>query len=189
MTGPQIPNSQLPSELFVTCVGPIDQGMLHRIFNGFAMAMGNKVQHVHMLFQSSGGTVSDGVCLYNYLRALPVKVSLYNVGMVASIAALAYLGAKTRKTSATATFMLHRTQATPIGATAERLHALGKSVALDDQRTETILREHLKMMPDELWEVHKIADLWLSADEAIRFGLATDIGDFAPPLGSQVFNI
>jgi ATP-dependent protease ClpP protease subunit len=61
-------------------------------------------------------------------------------------------------------------------------------VALDDQRTETILRHHLKM-PDDLWEVHKSADLWLSAEEAVKYGLATDIAEFAPPFGSQVFNV
>ena len=125
-------------------------------------------------------------CLYNFLRTLPVEVSLYNVGTVASAAALVYLGAKSRKVSATATFMLHRTQAAPAGVTAERLQALGKSVALDDERTETILRAHLKL-PDDLWDVHKVADLWLSAEEAIKYGLATEIADFAPPKGTQLF--
>jgi len=65
---------------------------------------------------------------------------------------------------------------------------MGKNVALDDQRTEAILRERLKM-PDDLWDVHRIADLWLSADEAVKYGLATEIGDFAPPLGTQVYNL
>jgi hypothetical protein len=30
--------------------------------------------------------------------------------------------------------------------------------SLDDQRTEAILRHHLKM-PDDLWDVHKASDL------------------------------
>src|SRR5262249_3680075 len=153
-----------------------------------AGAAATQVQHVHLLFQSSGGTVSDGVCLYNFLRMLPIEVSLYNVGTVASAGALAYLGAKVRKVSATGTFMLHRTQASPLMATAERLQALVKSVAVDDQRTETILRVHLNL-PDELWEVHKVSDLWFSAEEAVEYGLATEVGDFAPPKGTQLFHV
>jgi ATP-dependent protease ClpP protease subunit len=39
----------------------------------------------------------------------------------------------------------------------------------------------------EKWDVHKVADLWLSADEAVKAGLATAIADFAPPIGTQLF--
>jgi ATP-dependent Clp protease protease subunit len=178
----------LPTEVFATFVGLIDQSALQRIFVGLTLAMTNKVQRVHLLFQTTGGTVGDGVCLYNYLRSLPIEISLYNVGTVASIGTLAYLGAKVRKTSTSGTFMLHRTQAGAQGITAQRLQAVGKSISLDDQRTEAILRERLNL-PDEMWEVHRVADLWLSAEEALRCGLATEIADFAPLLGSQVFNI
>jgi ATP-dependent Clp protease protease subunit len=176
------------SEVFATFIGVVDQSSLQRIFAAFAVATASKVRHLHLLFQSTGGSVADGVCLYNVLRHLPIEISLYNSGTVASIGAVAYLGAKVRKTSASATFMLHRTQASPMGATAERLQAIGKSISLDDQRTEAILRKHLKM-PDDLWDVHRVADLWLSAEEAVKYGLATEIGDFAPPFGTQVFNV
>src|SRR6266478_7143336 len=123
---------QAPSEIFATFAGSIDQNALQRIFSGVSGAMTSKVQRIHLLFQSTGGSVPDGVCLYNYLHSLPIEISLYNVGTVASIAALAYLGAKVRKTSASATFMLHRTQIIPQSATAERLQSIGKSVSLDD---------------------------------------------------------
>jgi ATP-dependent Clp protease protease subunit len=164
------------------------QMAVQRTLAGGALATQNHVRKIHLLFQSTGGAVADGVCLYNYLHSLPIEISLYNIGTVASIAALAYLGAKVRKASASATFMLHRTQASPVAATAERLQAIGKSVALDDQRTEAILKKHLQLS-DELWEVHKVADLWLSADEALKYGLATEIAEFSPLLGTQIFNL
>jgi ATP-dependent Clp protease protease subunit len=179
---------QAASEVWAIFAGVIDQGAVSRFFNGFTAASANQVGHLHLLFQSTGGTVADGVCLYNFLHTLPVEISLYNVGTVASAGALVYLGAKNRKASTTATFMLHRTQAAPLGATAERLQALGKSVMLDDQRTEAILRAHLKL-PDDLWDVHRVADLWLSAEEAVKYGLATEIADFAPQKGMQLFSL
>jgi ATP-dependent Clp protease protease subunit len=181
-------NPATSTDVFAIFVGTIDQPALQRIFNGLAVATANKVPQLHLLFQSTGGTVADGVCLYNFLRHLPVEISLYNVGTVASIGAIAYLGAKTRKASASATFMLHRTHIGHPSARAEQLQAMGKSVALDDQRTEAILRQHLKM-PDELWDVHRTADLWLSAEEAVKYGLATAIAEFSPPFGAQVFNV
>jgi len=185
---PPTPQPQMPAELFAAFVGIIDQASVQRIIAGLGAAMANKVQRVHLLFQSTGGTVGDGIRLYNFLYRLPVEISLYNIGTVASIGALAYLGAKIRKTSPSATFMLHRTQVSPGGATEERLQALAKNVTLDDARTETILRARLKL-PNDLWEMHKVADLWLSAEEAVKYGLATEIGEFAPPFGSQIFNV
>ena len=180
--------SQNPHEVWATFAGEIDHLAVNRFFAAFAVASANQVRHVHLLLQSTGGTVADGVCLYNFLSTLPVEVSLYNGGTVASAAASVYLGAKTRKVSATGTFMVHRTRAAPAGVTAERLQALGKSVLLDDQRTEAILRAHLSL-PEDLWEVHKVADLWLSAAEAVEYGMANEIADFAPPKGVRLFAI
>lgn len=182
--------TQAPNEVWAAFAGVIDQAAVNRFIGALAQATvpANKVDRVHLLFQTTGGTVADGVCLYNFLHHLAIEICLYNVGTVASAGALAYLGAKTRKVSATATFMLHRTQATPLSATAERLQALGKSVMLDDERTEAILKTHLKL-PNDLWDVHKVTDLWLSAEEAVKYGLATEIGDFAPPKGTQIFYV
>src|SRR5215217_2667776 len=59
--------------------------------------MAQRVAHVHMLFQSNGGTVCDGVCLYNFFRSLPISLTLYNTGSVAPVAVVAYLGAHERK--------------------------------------------------------------------------------------------
>jgi ATP-dependent Clp protease protease subunit len=104
-----------------------------------------------LLFQSNGGLVGDGICLHNFFRALPIELTLYNVGSIASIAVTAYLGAKHRKASAYAAFMLHRTYASPQAATSDRLHAIAQSVSLDDERTEAILRRipHLGRGPVE----------------------------------------
>ena len=141
---------------------------------------------IHMLFQTAGGFIGDGVCLYNFFRTLPVELTLYNVGSVCSAGVIAYLGAQKRKTSAHAAFMVHRTQSPAQPATAQRLQAIANSVAIDDDRTEAILRKHVTLSDDK-WAVHGVADLWLSAADAVASGLATEIGEFAPPLGNQVF--
>jgi ATP-dependent Clp protease, protease subunit len=141
-----------------------------------------------LLFQSTGGTVSDGVCLYNFFRSLPIGLTLYNSGSVASIAVIAYLGAKKRKVNAHATFMLHRTSAVPQIATAARVQSIAQSLTLDDKRTEAIITQHLTLS-DEQWRIHTVTDLWLSAEEAVQCGLADEIGDFAPPPGQPVLPI
>lgn len=173
--------------VYATFAGPIDQTAVQRVFNGVAAGMANKVEAIHMLFQSFGGSVGDGVCLYNYFRSLPLDLTLYNVGNISSAATVAFLGAKRRKTSAYATFMVHKAQSPGMPATAERLHAIAHSVVVDDQRLEAILRQDLRLTDDQ-WAVHRVADLWLTAQEAADCGLA-ELGEFAPPPGTQIYNV
>jgi ATP-dependent Clp protease protease subunit len=184
-TTPATPPAQ---EVYAAFAGNIDQVAVQKIFQGFGGAMTNNISGVHLLFQSAGGIVGDGVCLYNFFRALPINLTLYNVGTICSAAVIAYLGAKKRKTSTYATFMVHRPQSPLQTATADRLQAIAHSVAIDDKRTESILRKHI-ILPDEKWAVHSIADLWLSAQDAVVCNLADEIGEFAPPIGQQVFVI
>jgi ATP-dependent Clp protease protease subunit len=103
--------------------GQIDQAALQRIFQNLSLATNPalNIKSVHLLFQSSGGFVGDGVCLYNFFRSFPVDLTLYNVGSVLSIATIAYLGAKTRKASARAMFGIHRSIMTPQAATSADL--------------------------------------------------------------------
>ena len=62
------------------------------------------------------------------------------------------------------------------------------SLIIDDERCETILKEHVNLSQEQ-WAVHNNSDLWLTAREAVETVLATHIADFAPPIGSVVYNV
>jgi ATP-dependent Clp protease protease subunit len=167
--------------------GAIDQASVQRIFNGLTTASVQNVKEAHVLFQSLGGSVGDGIALYNFFAGLTLDLTLYNVGNVSSAALIAYLGAKKRKTSAFATFMTHRTSGPAQAFEAARLKAITESVILDDQRTEAILRKHISM-PENRWAALE-SDLLFSAEDAVKYGVADEIAEFAPPLGSKIFHI
>lgn len=134
------------NSVYAVFAGPIDQAAVQRIFQGMTSAIANSIHDIHLLFQSFGGSVGDGVCLYNFFKTLPVDLTLYNVGNVSSAATTAFLGAKKRKASAYATFMVHRVQSAAQPATTERLQSMTHSVLADDERTEAILGRHLRTM-------------------------------------------
>lgn len=182
------PPPKLPEEIYTMFCGGIDQATAQKIVASLTAASVNHVKHVHVLFQSAGGFVGDGVFLYNLFRTLPIELTLYNVGQLASAAVIAYLGAKRRKTSTRATFMIHRSTNSAQFATSSRLEHLAKGLILDDERTEGILRQHVKL-PDELWGQLQFHDIYLSGKEAVDFGIATELGEFEPPAGAQVFNL
>jgi ATP-dependent Clp protease, protease subunit len=75
-------NPPNPPNVYLTFCSAIDQASVGRLLLALDVATQRNAQEVHLLFQSTGGTVGDGVCLYNFLRTLPVKLTLYNVGSV-----------------------------------------------------------------------------------------------------------
>lgn len=180
--------NQFPPEVYGVFCQSINQDSAQKLGNTFSVASNGGVQHIHLLFQSIGGTVNEGIYLHNLFKALPLKLTLYNAGQVSSAAAVAYLGAQSRKASAGAVFLLHRTTNTATGATSDVMADLGKSLVVDDSRTETILREGLRL-PDELWAKHSRYDLYLTAKESVEYGLADEIADFSPPFGSKIFTV
>jgi len=179
---------KIPEVVYAIFCGDIAQVTAAKVVSGLTAAMGGKAQHVHLLFQTAGGYVGDGVFLYNLFRGIPVELTLYNVGQISSAGVIAYLGAKNRKTARNATFMLHRSTSNHQFATATKLSHAAKTLILDDERTEAIVREHTKF-PPELWANLENHDVYISGEEAVKFGLADEIAEFAPPMGTQVFNI
>jgi ATP-dependent Clp protease protease subunit len=178
----------LPSELYAILAGSLDPSSLQRILASFSQASLNGVERMHVLFQSTGGGIGEGVCLYNFFRTLSIDTTLYNAGSVGSISTISYLGAKKRKVSRHATFMIHRTQTTTQAANTQTVKAFAESAILFDQTTEAILREHISM-PQEKWAHFNHNDLWFSAEEAVKFGIADEIAEFAPPAGTKLFNL
>lgn len=62
---------------------------------------------IYILFSSRGGNVEAGVTLYNFLRALPVKLVMHNIGNVDSIAATVFLAADERYAAPHSSFLFH----------------------------------------------------------------------------------
>ena len=184
-----MPPPSVSSEIYTVFSGQINQDAVQRILKGLAPATAPnaRISGIHMLFHSFGGFVGDGVCLFNFFRSFPLPLTLYNSGTVMSAATVAYLGAKKRKTSARATFMIHRTRNAHQSATASALEGLTESIALDDARTESILREQVTLPPDK-WTEFNYRDLHFSGEQAVQIGLAQELGEFDPPPGIQIFN-
>ena len=178
-----------PTTVYASLAGGIDQAMVQRVFQGFAVAINGGVQTVHLLLQSTGGTVSDGVAIYNYFRNLPIELHAYNMGGVSSIAVMAFLGARHRYASANATFMIHKTYFNVSAPTnAARASGMANSLKIDDARTRAILRNHLTLSNRRL-ERHLVDELPFTATDALACGLVTGIRDFQLPPGERIYNI
>lgn len=177
------------SEIYATLVGRVDDALVKRLFEQVSSAVTNGVQRLHLMVQSSGGIIGDGIAIHNYLKNIPMEIITYNAGMVQSIAVPVFLSGKYRRASKTATFMIHKaTFSGSMPATAVDLNSTTQSLVIDDARIEGILKQYLHM-PEEKWNVHRYSDLFITADEALQFGMIDEIADFKPPSGAMLLNI
>ncbi|WP_251373926.1 ATP-dependent Clp protease proteolytic subunit [Janthinobacterium sp. JC611] len=174
---------------YFTLSGDVNSDMVRRVFNAAADITADKLTTAHILIQSNGGYVSDGICLYNFLSKLPLDIITYNAGAVASIAVTLFLAGRHRHASDTARFMVHKSHATASpGSRPDALSIIVEGLRADDMRTERILRGHVSLT-EEQWQVHAYSDLHLTADQALEVGLIESIRDFALPKGQRLTNI
>ncbi|TCS35938.1 ATP-dependent Clp protease protease subunit [Paucimonas lemoignei] len=182
-------NEKAENAIYATLAGRIDDTVVQRVLNQMASAISDGVESFHLMLQSTGGIINDGIALYNYLRQLPIDLTTYNAGTVQSIAVSIFLAAKKRKASRSATFMIHKaTFYSSAPTTSVQLSAATQSLKVDDDRIERILKEYIRM-PEERWEAHRFVDLFITAEEALQYGLIDEIADFSPPRGAKLINI
>ena len=180
-----IPNN----EAWFTLSGDVNSDMVHRVFEAVSAMTDSGISTAHVLLQSNGGYVSDGLCLYNFLANAPVKFYMYNAGAVASIAVILFLSGSKRYASETARFMVHKSHATASpGARPDALNIIVEGLRADDARTESILRQHVVLMPEQ-WAIHQYSDLHLNSRDARVARMIDEVADFAPPRGARLRNI
>jgi ATP-dependent Clp protease protease subunit len=180
---------QSNNEAFFTLTGDVNSDMVHRVFEAVSRMTSRDIDTAHILLQSNGGYVSDGLCLYNFMQNAPIKFVMYNAGAVASIAVILFLGGNQRYASETARFMVHKSHATASpGVRPDALEIIVDGLRADDARTEQILRKHVAFTAEH-WAVHAYSDLHLTAREAKAVGMVDEVADFAPPRGAHLINI
>ena len=75
-TAPATP--AMPPEVYGVFAGMIDQLAVQRFHNAITICNQNAVDKIHILFQTAGGMIGDGISLYNLFQASPVQIALYS---------------------------------------------------------------------------------------------------------------
>ena len=62
---------------------------------------------LYFIFSSNGGDVTSGITLFNFLKSLPVKVVMHNIGSIDSIATVIFLSGTERYAVDNSSFLFH----------------------------------------------------------------------------------
>jgi len=155
------------------------------------------IKHVHsvcLLMSTPGGSVMNGMNLYNVLRGMPFELSTHNVGNVDSIGNAVFLAGTKRYATYNATFMFHG-----VGYSVEQKVRLEEKdcrekldgILNDQQRIGLIMTQHTRLTNIEIPLLFREART-KDVSYAIEKGIIDEIRDvqISPgcPIISFVFN-
>ncbi|GAB6393941.1 MAG: hypothetical protein MdMp024_0253 [Bacteroidales bacterium] len=146
---------------------------------------------LHLLLSTPGGSVRDGISVYNFLKALPLEVNTYNFGSVDSIGVVMFCAGNARYSVPHARFLLHpismqmmvdHTFDEPL--IAEKLNVL-KS---DQSNIANVIASTInKPVSDVFKWIH--ARTSLDPEQARNEGLVTEIKSSLIPAGAHLMSI
>jgi ATP-dependent protease ClpP protease subunit len=127
---------------------------------------------IKLLLNSPGGSVFDGMAIYNLLLPLKDRLTVHVLGLAASIASVIALAGKSVTMAGGTYFMIHSPWAMIIGTASEMrkiadlLESIGSNMADIYTARSTYTRDEvLKLMAEETW---------LTAEEAVDAGFADE---------------
>ena len=113
---------------------------------------------LYFLFGSSGGFVNAGIAFHNFLRALPCKVVMHNMGAIDSIATTIFLAGEERFAAPHSTFLFHGVEMSFQQSTTFSVHKLAEIVSQlrqDENKIAGIYVERSKLTDQEIRDLFR----------------------------------
>jgi ATP-dependent Clp protease, protease subunit len=184
---------RVPPVVYINFSAEINPNTTESLLALMADCANKQVPDVYLMISTPGGSVMNGMNLYNVLRAMPFTLTTHNVGNVDSIGNLVFLAGTKRYASPHSTFMFHGVgfnvppnQRFDEPFLRERL----EGILADQQRIGAIIEEHSNLTGDQLAELFRGAQT-KDAAYAVGCGIVDEIRDveIAPgcPVVSLVF--
>lgn len=142
---------------------------------------------VHLLLSTPGGTVMNGMNVYNVLRALPMELTTHNVGNVDSIGNAIFLAGANRYACPHSTFMFHGVGFDGTGERQEErlLRERLDGLLADQKRIGDVIAERTSLNPEQIESLFREAQT-KDATYAIGAGIVNEIKDVEVPAGAPV---
>lgn len=131
---------------------------------------------ITLIVNSPGGSVSDGLAIYDTMMALPCPVNTVCVGEACSMASLLFSAGAHRAILPSATVMIHDPLVGGRGVTGSALSVEAMTARLMAVRRKIaeILAQHTGHSVDEVLE-QTARDTYYTAEDAVRWGLADEV--------------
>ncbi|WP_242237974.1 head maturation protease, ClpP-related [Bacillus cereus group sp. BfR-BA-01316] len=130
-----------------------------------------EVSTLNLHVNSPGGSVFEGIAIYNMLKRHKVKVNVYIDALAASIASVIAMAGDTIYMPKNSMLMIHNPWTWTEGNAAELRKAADDLDRIGNSSKQTYLQKAGDKLTDEKLQEMLDAETWLSADEAFEYGL------------------
>lgn len=113
---------------------------------------------LYFVFSSNGGDVSAGITLYNFLRSLPLKVVMHNIGSIDSIATVIFVSGAERYAVENSSFLFHGVGLTinqPTTLNLSAIQEIDSRLNTDQEKIAGIIASQTKMTKEEMEALFK----------------------------------
>lgn len=168
----------------------VDQGTASALMAVLGQAINDGHDEIHLLLNTPGGTVGDGIAVYNFIRALHPRVVTYNVGSVNSIGNVIYQAGDARICAITSSFMFHGVGFDINNARFElkELRERVQNIQNDQAMISEIMVRHTRLNTADIDKLF-LEMAFLRADEALNRGIADEVRDIYLPPGLPVMQL
>ncbi|MFH1371036.1 MAG: ATP-dependent Clp protease proteolytic subunit [Planctomycetota bacterium] len=175
--------SRLLKDRIVFVGGPIDDSTANLIIAQMLFLSNEDTKtDIHLYINSPGGSITAGLAIYDTMQFLRCEVATYCIGQAASMAAVLLAGGKSGKRFLLANnrILIHQPLISgELIAPATDLDIEAKEILRLRERIYQILARHTGQTTEKI-EKDCDRNLWLDAEEAIKYGLADRIIQKAP---------
>ncbi len=180
-----------PQRVYVSFSAEINPNTTESLIAVMSNCVNQRVSEVYLMLSTPGGSVMNGVNLYNLLRAMPFRLTTHNVGNVDSIGNAVFLAGETRYACPHSTFMFHGVgfDIGQGGRLEEKiLRERLASILSDQNRIGSTIEERTSLTKRQIKSLFREAQT-KSATFAAGCGIVHEIRDVQIPPGSTVVSL
>lgn len=148
-----------------------------------------QVPEITVRILSAGGSVPDGLGIYNALKNHPAKITTVNDGLAASVASAIFMAGDVRIAASNSLLMIHAPWAY-VSGNAVDLREMADQLDVWASALAVCYAEATGKTKDEVMSlIADGKDHFFTADEALAEGYATQIGEAAPMPAAQLHGL
>jgi ATP-dependent Clp protease protease subunit len=166
--------------------GPVNSALAKRVISQlFYLEADDAEKPITVLQNSPGGSVTDGLAIYDAMRFIKPEIRIVCVGLTASIATITLLGAprQHRYTLPHTEFLIHQPliPGSVFGVASDLEITANQILKTRELINQMLARE--TGQPLEIVRRHTERDYWMTADEAVEYGLVAKVLTHRDDLG------
>ena len=167
----------------------INTDSFNALKNVALQALRNGAKEITIFLSTDGGNTDFGFTAYEFLRSLPVKLTIHCIGNVESMGIIMFLAADNRIATPHSKFKIHplHWDFSEMRLDHDRLNEYSESLNFDADRYAAIFEERTKtaIKPLNIRETLSGKASILGASKAIEIHLATSVADAAIPASAS----